>query len=67
MFVGGLDQVVETEISLFVSTTEIAGANLPDQVTPLEVMGGDASFAGVVQAAGQATAGVEGMDSVSTE
>ena len=62
MFLGGLDQAVQTELAVLVAATEVAGADLPDQVTALEVVGRDSSLAGVVQAAGQARAGVERVD-----
>ena len=61
-----LDYTAETfqiKTSDLVSTTEIACADLPDQIASMQVMPGDAPFACVVPCAGEGAATVDGLHS----
>ena len=58
----GLLQPRQAEAAVGLTAAEVAGADLPDQVSPVEVIGRDAPFAGIVQAARDLRPAVERFD-----
>jgi hypothetical protein len=60
--VDGFLEAHEIERAVAGTAPEVAGADLPDQISPVEMVGGHSPLAGVVQAAGKGGAAVQSFD-----
>ena len=68
-WVGGhrLLETTQVEVALRISAAEISGAQLPNQLAAMLMVGRHAAFACIVQAPGQLTAAIECFDCLGAE